>query len=60
MVALLKQLRKEGTKVKINRCNNVGVNVKFQKEAKEEDLGLGFEYTAPDTPQQNGRVERKY
>ena len=25
-----------------------------------EGLGLNFEYTAPNTPQQNGRVERKF
>ena len=26
----------------------------------EKGLGIMFEYTAPGTPQQNGRVERKF
>ena len=26
----------------------------------EEGLRIDFEYSAPDTPQQNGRVERKF
>ena len=60
MIALIKQLRNEGIDVKIIRCDNAGENVSFQKEAEELNLGLVFEYTAPDTPQQNGRVERKF
>ena len=31
----------------------------FEYDAKEEGLGLTFEYTLPGTPQQNGKVERK-
>ena len=60
MIALIKQLRNKGIAVKIIRCDNAGENVSFQKEAEELDLGLVFKYTAPDTPQQNGRVERKF
>jgi hypothetical protein len=60
MITLIKQLRSKGITVKIIRCDNAGENVSFQKEAEELNLGLVFEYTAPDTPQQNGRVERKF
>ena len=53
-------IEKEKINVKIIWYDNAGENVAFQKEAKNEDLGLVFGYTAPDTPQQNGRVERKF
>jgi hypothetical protein len=56
IIALIKQLRSKEITVKTIRCNNAGENVTFQKEAKELDLGLVFKYTAPDIPQQNGRV----
>ena len=46
--------------MKIIWCDNTWETVAFQKEAENEDLGLVFEYIAPDTPQQNGRVERKF
>ena len=46
--------------VKIIRCDNAGENRAFEEACKQEGLGLKFEYTAPNTPQQNGRVERKF
>ena len=52
MIALIKQLRSKGIAVKIIRSHNAGENMTFQKEAEELDLGLVFEYIAPDTPQQ--------
>ena len=45
--------------VKTIRCDNAGENMKFEEHAREEGLALTFEYTAPNTPQQNGRCERK-
>jgi len=61
MISLIKDLR-DTHKIVIKkiRCNNSGENVAFQAEAKKEGLGLNFEYTAHQTPQQNGRVERKF
>ena len=42
------------------RCDNAGENLAFEKASKREGMGLKFEYTAPGTPQQNGRAERKF
>jgi len=42
-------------------CNSLGKNIAFQAVArKEEGLGLHFEFTAHQTLQQNGWVERKF
>jgi len=46
--------------VKKIRCNNSGENVVFQAKAKREGLGLNFEFTAHQTPQQNRQVECKF
>jgi hypothetical protein len=40
--------------------DNAGENTSFEKSAKNENLGITFEYTAPGTPQQNGLVERAF
>ena len=42
------------------RCDNAGENKKFQELAEKNGLGIHFEFTAPDTPQQNGKIERKF
>ncbi len=61
MVDLIKELKdKNQVQVKKIRCDNAGENTSFEKLAKAERLGLQFEYTARKTPQQNGRVERKF
>jgi transposase InsO family protein len=39
-------------------CDNAGENKATNTAC--EGLGIQFEYTAPGTPQQNGRVERKF
>ena len=44
--------------VKTIRCDNAGENEALEADCKQEGLGIQFEYTAPYTPQQNGRVER--
>ena len=41
------------------RCDNAGENKSFEEMCKEKNYTAKFEYTAPGTPQQNGRVERK-
>src|SRR5210317_1253340 len=60
MVTHIKQLRALGYNVQTIRCDRAGENEKFQKDAEENGLGLTFEFTAPNTPQRNGRVERKF
>jgi len=61
MILLIRSLRdKENITVKKIRCDNSGKNVAFQAEAKHEGLGLNFEFTARQTPQQNSRVEHKF
>ena len=60
LVPFIKGLRADGIDVKIIRCDNAGENKQFERDCKKEGLGLTFEYTAPGTPQQNGRVERKF
>ena len=40
--------------------DNAGENPAFQKTAESKGLGLIFEFTAPNTPQQNGIVERAF
>ncbi|CAJ1945008.1 unnamed protein product [Cylindrotheca closterium] len=60
MIALVKDLNAKGFKVKKIRCDRAGENMKFQDEAKNEGRGLTFEFTAPNTPQRNGRVKRKF
>ena len=41
-------------------CDNSGENYALEKSCKREGLGIKFEFTAPNTPQQNGRAERKF
>ena len=60
MTALIKHLKAHGINVKKIQCNGAGENKKFEENAMNEGLGLTFKYAAPKTPQQNGRVERKF
>jgi hypothetical protein len=40
--------------------DNAGENKALEKECQAQGLGIQFEYTAPGTPQHNGRVELKF
>ena len=61
VIPWIKQLEAEfGIHVKIIRCDNAGENLAFQRASQQEGMGLKFEYTAPGTPEQNGRAERKF
>ena len=51
---------KHKIEVKKIRCDNAGENKLLEKESKNNKLYLDFEWTAPGTPQQNGKVERKF
>ena len=61
MIEFILELKnKHGIDVKIIRCDNSGENNAFEKQCKSKGMGITFEYTAPGTPQQNGRVEHKF
>ena len=58
---LMRKLKDQhGINVKIIRCDNAGYNKKMEEACIEQGMGIKFEYTAVGTPQQNGRVERKF
>ena len=42
------------------RCDDAGENKALQTYLSEKGHGVGFEYTGPNSPQFNGRVERKF
>ena len=44
--------------VKYVRCDNTGENIALDQKCQDLGLGITFEYTASNTPQQNGRVEK--
>jgi hypothetical protein len=62
MVEWIKRFQREHNHlVKFIRCDNAGENHKLLHEVKRELTHCPkFEFTAPNTPQQNGRVERKF
>ena len=41
-------------------CDNAGGNLALKRECEKDGLGIKFELIAPNTPQQNGLVERKF
>ena len=52
----IKELKSKGIDIKRVRMDNAGENLKLGDKLKE--IGVAVEYTAPNTPQQNGVVER--
>ena len=50
------------SKININkiRCDNADENQGLEKKLRKLKFLVNFEQTAPGTPQQNGRVERKF
>ncbi|KAG7353397.1 reverse transcriptase RNA-dependent DNA polymerase [Nitzschia inconspicua] len=59
-LTLIRDLERRGINVKAIRCDNASENTDFEKELMRNGLKIKFEYTAPGTPQQNGKVERKF
>ena len=47
-------------KIKRVRCDNAGENLIVEKQCINENMKIKFEYTSPGTPQQNGRIEKKF
>ena len=60
VVNLIKNLKALGMTVKYIRCDNAGENESIEKLCEQEGLNVTFEYTPRDSPQYNGRVERKF
>ena len=61
MVSMIKHIKKAyGYEVKYLRCDNAGENLKTKELCEKKGLGITFEFTAPNTPQQNGVVERRF
>jgi hypothetical protein len=58
MITFFKWTKDRHTPVNIIRLDNSGENVKLKESTK--DMNIKYEFTAPNTPQQNGRVERKF
>ena len=40
------------------RLDNAGENLSLQEEMNKSKWNIKFEFTAPNTPQQNGKVEK--
>ena len=60
-IKLIKKIKNDhGVAIKKIRCDNAGENKSLEKEIIEKGMNIRFEYTAANTPQQNGRVERKF
>ena len=60
VISLIKELNSNEKTVKKIRCDNAGENQSLQKQCQAEGLGITFEFTARETPQQNGKVERAF
>jgi Reverse transcriptase (RNA-dependent DNA polymerase) len=62
LLPFLRQLQQQrDLTVQYLRCDNAPEHIKFQKSLQQTtDLKIKFEYTAPDTPQQNGKIERNF
>jgi hypothetical protein len=58
VIAFLRKMKDRGTPVKYIRMDNSGENISLKEQTK--DMNVVYELTAPNTPQQNGRVERKF
>ena len=60
LLGFIKNLKEMNKPVKFIRCDNAGENYSFQKKIEEEGMNIKFEFTARQTPQQNGKVERAF
>jgi hypothetical protein len=46
--------------VRFLRLDDARENYALEKECKQQNLAVKFEYSGPCTPQRNGKVERKF
>jgi hypothetical protein len=62
LLPFLKNLnRQEGITIQFLRCDNAPEHIILQQACDlDNELNIQFEYTAVGTPQQNGKIERKF
>jgi hypothetical protein len=61
VIKFFKELKNKCSKIiKVIRCHNAGKNMVLATTCKKEELGINFEFTAPETPQHNGAVNRAF
>jgi hypothetical protein len=61
LIAHIKELKsKYGKVIKYIHCDNAGENILLEEQCKKEGLGIQFEYTSPNSPQLNCKIERKF
>ena len=60
LTGFIKTLQNQNKKVKYIRCDNAGENRSLQPALEGEGMNVTFEFTARETPQQNGKVERAF
>ena len=60
VIQVIKKLMLEKHEVKKIRCDNAGENLMLEKSCLKDGINVEFEYTAPYSPQYNGKVERSF
>jgi hypothetical protein len=60
VMTLLTDLKIAGINVKYIRCDDFGDNKALFEACQAQGYGVKFEFSVPRTPQQNGKVERKF
>ena len=61
LLCFFREMKKNGTPVSNVRLDNSGENQALQKAVKQtSDLKIKFEFTPRDSPQYNGKVERRF
>ena len=59
VMTLLTDLKIAGVNIKFIRCDDSGENKTLFEECRSKGYGIKFEFSGPQTPQSNGKVERK-
>jgi hypothetical protein len=61
MLVFIKTLKaKNPENVKFIRLDNAGENLGLKTQLELEGINVSFEYTSPETPEQNGQVEKSF
>jgi hypothetical protein len=58
VVKLIKESKNENIQLKFLRLDNAGEDYALEKECKQQNLAVRFEYSGTGTTQRNGKVER--
>ena len=60
IIPILKELNLRNQTVTKIRCDNAGENYKLKEACIDTKMNILFEFTAPNSPQYNGKVERAF